>query len=185
VLGYLQSTKLMKYNIKPTQLLGVIAYVDAAFATHEDSKSHLGVAVFVAGILVFTSSKKQGCVTKSPTESKLVALTDNLGFIELFEEFINFLVNDHIRTPIIYQDSSSVVKLVTHGGGVTRTRHLRNCMHLAKEAVDMKHLIIRHCKAELMITDGSTKPLDASEFKQFLHSLSIFNVSERRPVSVE
>jgi hypothetical protein len=33
-------------------------------------------------------------------------------------------------TPVINQDSSSVVTLVTHGGGVTRTRHLCYCMHL-------------------------------------------------------
>lgn len=38
LLGYLQSTKLMKYNIKPTQPLGVMTYIDAEFATHDDSK---------------------------------------------------------------------------------------------------------------------------------------------------
>jgi len=87
-------------------------------------------------MLVYDSSKKQGCVTKSPTESELVALTDHIGLVELFEEFITFLVNEKIATSIIYQDSSSVVSLVTLGGGVTRTKHLRNRMHLAKEVVD-------------------------------------------------
>jgi hypothetical protein len=87
--------------------------VDAAFATHEDSKSHSGVAIFVAGILVYASSKKQHCVTKSPTGSELVALMDNIGIVELFDEFITFLVNDKIPTPVIHQDSSSVVSLVT------------------------------------------------------------------------
>jgi hypothetical protein len=130
LLGYLQSTKMMKYNIKPSQPIGVMTYIDAAFATHDDSKSHSGIAVFVAGVLVFSSSKKHGCVTKSPTKSELVASTDNFGFIELFEELITFLVNDKMPTPVINQDSSSVVTLVTHGGGVTRTRHLCYCMHL-------------------------------------------------------
>jgi hypothetical protein len=35
-------------------------------------------------------------------------------------------------------------------------------MHVAKEAVDMGHLVIRHCKAELMIVDRFTKPLDGN-----------------------
>jgi hypothetical protein len=58
-----------------------MAYIDAAFATHEDSKSHSGVAVFITGVLVYSVLKKQACVTKSPTESELVALSDYVGFI--------------------------------------------------------------------------------------------------------
>jgi hypothetical protein len=174
LLGYLQSTRSLKYNLTPTQPLSVVSYIDAVFATHDDSKSHSGVTIFVAGMLVYASSKKQTCVTKSPTKSELVALIDNIGLVELFEEFITFLIKDKISTPVIYQDSSSVVTLVTHGGGVTRTRHLRNRMHLAKEAVDMGCLIIKHCKAQLMIADGLTKPLDGSDFVKFVQDLNIF-----------
>ncbi len=77
-------------------------------------------------------------MTKSLTESELVALSDYVGFIELFYEFITFLTSDQVSSPIIYQDSTSVITLVTQGGGVTRTRHLHNHMHLVKEAVDTK-----------------------------------------------
>ena len=175
VLGYLKSTVGLKYNMVPKGPLAIVAYVDAAFATHEDSKSHSGVAVFVAGMLVYVSSRKQRCVTKSPTESELVALTDNIGMIELFDEFITFLVNDKIPTPVIFQDSSSVVSLVTQGGGITRTRHLRNRMHLAKEAVDLDRLLIKHCNAKSMIADGFTKSLEGTDFKQFIHGLMIFH----------
>jgi hypothetical protein len=125
-------------------------------------------------MLVYASSKKQKCVAKSPTESELVALTENIGLVELFEEFITLLIKDKITTPIMYQDISSVVTLVTHGGGVTRTRHLKNHMHLAKEAVDMVRLVIKHCKAEMMIADGLTKPLDGSDFTKFIQGLNIF-----------
>ncbi len=108
-------------------------------------------------------------------ESELVALMDNIGIIELFDEFITFLVNDKIPTPVIYQDSSSVVSLVTQGGGITRTRHLRNLMHLAKEAVDLNRLVIRHCNAKSMIADGFMKPLEGAEFKKFVQGLMIFH----------
>jgi hypothetical protein len=123
-------------------------------------------------MLVYASSKKQGCVTKSHRESELVGLTDNFGLVELFEEFITFLVKEKIATSIIYQDSSSVVSLVTLGGGVTRTKHLRNRMHLAKEVVDLKRL------TELMIADGLTKPLKGFEFRQFIQSLMIFDLKK-------
>jgi hypothetical protein len=138
-----------KYVIAPNQPLRVMAYIDAAFATHADSKSHSGIAVFIAGVLVYPSSKKQACVTKSPIESELVALLDNIGLVELFHEFITFLVSEKLSTPIIYQDSTSVITLVIQGGGVTRTRHLCNRMHLVKEAVDEQRLDIHHCKTRV------------------------------------
>ncbi len=102
LLGYLQTTRLLKYHLTPAQPLSVVSYIDAAFETHDDSKSHSGVTIFVAGMLVYASSKKQTCVTKSPTESELVALTANIGLVELFEEFITFLIKDKIPTPVIY-----------------------------------------------------------------------------------
>jgi hypothetical protein len=42
----------------------VCAYVDASYALHRDSKSHIGVV----------SSRKQKCMTKSPTEAELLGL---------------------------------------------------------------------------------------------------------------
>ena len=63
-------------------------YVDAAFAIHSDSMSHTGVAVFVGGALVYAASRKQKkCMTKSPMESELVALTDNVGLWNYLRSF--------------------------------------------------------------------------------------------------
>jgi hypothetical protein len=99
--------------------------------------------------------------------------------------FITFLVSEKLPTPIVYQDSTSVIALVTQGGGVTRTRHLRNRMHLVKEAVDEQRLNVRHCKTKEMIADGRTKPLEGAEFKQFINDLGIFYNSKSQPESIE
>jgi hypothetical protein len=70
-------------------------------------------------MVVYAASWKQKCVIKSPTEAELVGLTDNLGFMDLFQEFVMFLVGAKMRLPIVHQDSTSVITLVTQGGGVT------------------------------------------------------------------
>jgi hypothetical protein len=94
----------------------VEAYIDAAFTGHENSKLHSRVAIFVGGLLVCASSQKQKCMTRSPTESELVALTDNLNLAELFHEFLEFINVGPINKPILFQDCSAVVQLVTTGG---------------------------------------------------------------------
>ncbi len=96
----------------------VHAYVDALYVLQDDSKSHIG------GYLVYASSRKQKYVTKSPTEAELVGLTNNIGLVELFEEFLAFMAARGSMVPMIYQDSSSVVSLVMKEGGVPRTKHL-------------------------------------------------------------
>ncbi len=171
LLGYLQATKHEVLRLQPSGVLKIEAYVDAAFAPHVDSKSHTGVAIFIGGALVFAASKKQKCVTKSPTESELVTLTDNIGFIELFEEFFSFIINREEKIPpLIYQDSTSVISLVTKGGGIVRTKH-RVRMNLCKEAVEEKRIRITYIHTTKMLADGLTKPLDGKAFQDFMKAL--------------
>ena len=75
-------------------------------------------------------------MSKSPTEAELIALTDNLGLVELFQEFVEFVSRKKIEPSVVYQDCNAVVTLVTKGGGKLRTKHLRARMHLGKEMVD-------------------------------------------------
>ncbi len=143
------------------------AYVNASFALHGDSKFHTGVAIFMGGVLVFAASRKQKCVTKSPTESELVALSENLGFVELFEEFLTFVENRGKQAPTIYQDSTSVISLVTKGGVVVRTKHLRVRMNSMKEAIKEKRVKVEHIRTKSMVADGFTKPLEGADFTFF------------------
>jgi hypothetical protein len=167
LLGYLQATAGRKLVLCPEGVFKVEAYVDAAFAIHGDSKSHTGVAVFIGGALVYAASRKQKCMTKSPTESELVALTDNVGFVELFEEFLSILLNIDERTPIVYQDCTSVIDLVTKGGGIVRTKHLRARMNVGREAILQERIKVVYCHTSRMIADGLMKALEGNVFLTF------------------
>ncbi len=62
-------------------------------------------------------------------------LSDNLGLIELFHEFITFVMNSKIEIPLIYQDNTSVISMVTLGGGITRMKHMRLRIFLVLESL--------------------------------------------------
>ncbi len=149
----------------------ITAYVDAAFAIHQDSKSHTGVIVYMGNTLVYVSSKRQKCMSKSPTEAELIDLMDNLGLIELFQEFVEFVLGKKVETPLVYQDCNAVVSLVTKGGGITRTKHLRARMNLGKEMVDQGRVIVRYLKGEDMAADGFSKPYDPVDHGKFASKL--------------
>jgi len=171
VLGNLKRTRGWTLHLKIGEILRILAYVDAAFAPHPDAKSHTGIAVFIGEALAFAASRKQKCVTNSPTDSELVALTDNIGFMELFTEFVGFIINTETQIPIIYQDSTSVISLVTECGGVARTKHLRVRTELCKEALSQKRIEIIHMPTGEMKADGLTKALDGNLFLKFIVAL--------------
>ncbi len=66
------------------------AYIDAAYALHADSKSHMGVVIYAGETLAYVSSRKQKCMSKSPTEAELIGLSDNLGWWSSFKSLWSF-----------------------------------------------------------------------------------------------
>jgi hypothetical protein len=144
-----------------------MAYVDASFSAHPDGKSHSGVVILVAGVAVYYGSRKQKRVSKSPTEVVLVALSDNLALAELFSEFIAFVMDLTETKPLIYQDSTSVITMMTEGGVAVRTKHMRTRMHLVLEAVRQNRVEIKYIGTKEMKADGLSKPLEGLDFVKF------------------
>jgi hypothetical protein len=171
VLGYLKGTAERTLLLRAQKEKKITAYIDAAYAVHDDSKSHSGVIIYVGDTLAYVSSKKQKCMSKSPTEAELMALMDNLGLVELFREFLEFVSQSSVPVPTIYQDCSAVVSLVTKEGGKTRTKHLRARMNLAKEMVDEGRVRVEHINAPEMKADGFSKPYDGGKHKPFAKSI--------------
>ncbi len=69
---------------------------------------------------------------------------DNVGLVELFTEFLAFVSNIKAIKPLLYQDSTSVIPMVTEEGGVTSTKHMRIRLNLVLEAVQQDRVEVRH-----------------------------------------
>jgi hypothetical protein len=81
----------------------------------------------------------------------LVALTDSVGFVELFEEFFCFVLNIQPRVPIFYQDSTSVISFITKGGWLVRTKHFHVRIHLAEKVISQKKTrVFNECTSKMV-----------------------------------
>ena len=103
-------------------------------------------------------------MTKSPTDSELTGLTDHISFVELFGEFVALITNTKVVPPVIYQDCTAVIALVTECGGAVRIKHLRVRMELCREGLQQNKFIISYATTHEMIAEGLTKPLDGQPF---------------------
>jgi hypothetical protein len=73
------------------------------------------------------------------TETALIALADSLSMVELLREFVEF--------PAVHQYCNAVVRLVTKGGGQTRTKRTKIRMNLGKETVNKNRVKVVYSKA--------------------------------------
>jgi hypothetical protein len=159
LLGYLHSTRNQVLTINKPHNDQLAMYIDAAYALHEKGESHSGLIVAVGGVVVFISSKKQKCVAKSPTDAELIALSDNIDLIKLFGEFLEFIRNDEIEKPIIFEDCKACIDLALYAGGQIRTKQIRSRVYRSKEFFDAQEAKLIYVNTERMWADGASKPL--------------------------
>ena len=80
---------------------GVLTWsVDAAFAVHEDMRSHTGAALTMGkGAMMLSLSSKQKINTKSSMEAELVGVDDAMNFVVCGSN--SFLIgNSKTTTPV-------------------------------------------------------------------------------------
>ena len=158
LLKYLGGTAAQVLVLKPTDDPLVKGYIDASFGCHRDGKSHSGLVVTVFGAVVLCMSSKQKIVTKDSTEAELVALSDKVMNVVQCNDFMRGQ-GQELGAPVIMQDNTSTITLVTKGGGQYRTKYMLVRQSFVKERVDCGDVAVTHCATLKMLADALTKPL--------------------------
>ena len=78
-----------------------------------------------------------------------------------------FVMNSKYIKPLVYEDCTAVISLVTEGGGVVRTKHLRVRMELVKQALQEERIMLRYVNTKQMLADGLTKALEGEDLLVF------------------
>ena len=158
VFGYLKQTKGLTKKMSCRDEARLIAYIDASFGLHFDGKSHSGCCIMIGDACIWCSSKKQKIVTKDSTEAELVSLQEMLLMVEKCQEFMENQ-GFRLKLPLILQDNTSTITLVSKGGGKYRNKHLRAKQGWVHDKVSKGEIEIKHIGTANMLADAFTKPL--------------------------
>ena len=152
VIGYLRREPDRGIVIDVGDDPAVGAFINAAYGVHkQDGKSHTGASL-VYGIAgpVYVTSVKQSIVTKSSTESELVAFSDVASEALSLRNYL--IAQGQSRKPaIIYQDNNSTMTLISKGGPCSgRSRHIDIRHFWISEKVADGSVIVVRCPTETM-----------------------------------
>jgi hypothetical protein len=140
-------------------------YADASFANHDDARSHTGLTFSLAphSAPIFSSSKRQGLVAQSSTESELEALKSAGTFAAYIRPFLEEL--GYSCPPAqIFEDNAAALLLVDHPGNWGRTRHFAVRYQYVKSLVEDHTITLAYVPTSSQVADIFTKPLSAEIF---------------------
>jgi hypothetical protein len=147
-------------------------YINAAFAVHNDMKSHTGAVMTMGQGAANSQSSKQKLNTKSSTESEFVEVDDVISQViwtRYFLEGQSKVIDDNI----VYQDNQSAMKLEKNGmkSSGKRTRHISIRYFFLTDRISAKELNVEYCPTLEMLGDYFTKPLQGSLFCKFRNTI--------------
>ena len=166
ILTYLYGTQDFGIVLRADTPTRVQTYIDASFGVHGDGKSHSGLFLTTGSGPIMVKSSKQHIVTKSSTESELVALSDFTSDAIACRNFL--IAQGELSSPaLIFQDNQSTIALVNNGMSKNdRTRHINVRYFWTKERIDIGEIEVKYLPTEDMIADILTKPLQGIKFIQ-------------------
>lgn len=142
-------------------------HVDAAFAVHEDYRSHTGATMTLGKGTICSVSTKQKVNTRSSTEAELVGLDDVLSKVQWTKNFIQ-AQGFQVKT-VVYRDNTSSMKLEENGraSASKRTRHFNIKYFYITDLIERGEVEIEYCPTDAMLADFMTKPLVGTKFILF------------------
>src|SRR5277367_2092106 len=132
---------------------------DANWGGEEGRESVSGFVATIAGGAVTYSSKKQGSVALSSTESEYMALLHALKELIWLHRFLNELGHNINDQNVIYCDNQGAIALAHNPEHHARTKHIDIQYHFVRNCVEDGTVRLEYCPTEDMVADGLTKAL--------------------------
>jgi hypothetical protein len=171
--GYLKKTKDLGIKFKKGDKK-LKVHVDASHGLHPEGEGHGGIIITYGSAPIFTRSWKIKMITRSSSETELVALEEASTFPSWITHLLgdlNLLEKDHL--PVVYQDNKSTMLLAVNGGSFGRTKHLIIKRSFAKQGIRNKDFRICYLPTDKMLTDGHTKSITGPRHERFVKELGM------------
>ena len=184
VLRYLQATITHGLYLQQGGSLGVTGfngYSDADWACDIDDRKSIGAyCIYLGNNLISWSSKKQGVVAKSSTESEYRALSSACSELSWLQSLFSELNIVQLPTSVLWCDNQSAGELARNLVFHSKSKHIELDVHYIRDKVLSKALEVRYIPTEEQVADILTKPLSLPKFSYFRSKLNVIN----RPLSL-
>ena len=143
-------------------------FVDVAYATNSDRKSHTGGCITFGRGVVHAKSSKQKLNAKSSTEGEIIGFSDYLTYPIWLTHYLQRQGEKGIGS-LFFQDNKSAIRIGENGqmSMGQKSKHIEIRYFFVKDRTSGNNIKVGYCPTEKMISDFLTKPLQGSLFREF------------------
>ena len=174
-------------TIGATTLSELFTWIDAAYAVHNNMRSHTGGAISMGYGILHGKSSKQKINVKSSTESELVGTCEYIPYNIWLVMFLAAQGYEMMNNTV-YQDNVSTIKMLKNGRNscTGNSRHINVRYFFIKDRIDKGEFKVMYCPTRLMLADYFTKPQVGALFKE-MRSVIMGNksINDMNPVFLD
>jgi hypothetical protein len=153
-------------------------HADASHLLYMTGQGQQGMIIENGSAPVATRSVKIRMVTRSSSESELVALEDASTYAVWYTGLLHDLGVVMKNPMVITQDNQSCMIMAVQGPTFKRTKHLMGKESYVKERMLKGEVAIRYVPTAEMVADLLTKPMPRAKLEKFLEKLHVVKVCE-------
>eukprot|EP00435_Cladocopium_sp_Y103_P044900 s3945_g12.t1 len=147
-------------------------FTDSDWAGAGDMKSTSAAVHTLNGLVIFSTSRSQKCISLSSTEAEWYAASSGVCDALYLHHIVSFITDDDVDVLTLHVDNSAVKMLsLKQGGG--RLRHIKGRLLWIQSKVGNHELTIKQIKTLFNVADVNTKPLQRDRFLGLLYLLGV------------
>ena len=145
-------------------------FTDSDWAGAGDMKSTSSAVHTLNGLVIFSTSRSQKCISLSSTEAEWYSASSGVCDALYLHHIISFITDDDIDPLTLHVDNSAV-KMLSLKQGAGRLRHIKGRLLWLQSKVGSQELRIKQVKTVFNVSDVNTKPLQKDRFLGLLFLL--------------
>ena len=167
VLSFLYSTLEDERTIGAASLTEILTWIDAAYAVHDNMRSHMGGLISLGTGVIHAKSSMEKINTKSSTEAEFVGCAEYLPYNIWFLHFMR-AQGYEIKKNTIFQDNKSAILMERNGRNscTGNSRHINVRYFWIKDKIDQGEVRVEYLPTHVMVADFFTKPLVGALFQK-------------------